>query len=145
MGLRTCSTWRFWFDWFVLESRHWHIWKAPVWWFYAFEKHWDRWTLLPSQRRILNILHQPILLHGDFSLVSNFSLWLLLYYKKFTKTSLTLWIDTNLTLSWKHPVFSIDCTHSRTYSHYVRYRQCRCENKILVLAYNLLEWVKHMN
>lgn len=96
------------------------------------------------QRRTLTILHQTTLLPGDFSLVSN--LLFLPYYRKFTKTFLTLWIDIHLTFSWKHSVFSIDCIHSSAPSQlYVTHRKCRCEDQILVLAHNLLEWVKHTN
>lgn len=49
------------------------------------------------QRRTLTILHQPTLLPGDFSLVSNFLF--LPYYRKFTKT---FWLF-ELTFIWLFP------------------------------------------
>lgn len=70
----------------------------------------------------------------------------LLCYEKFTKTSLTLWIETNLTFSWQYLVFSFDHICSRAPSQlYIRYRWCRCKDQVFVLAYSLLQWVKHMN
>lgn len=96
-----------------------------------------------SRENTLGILHQPPKNVGDLSLVAKLVLQFLLGCRKLAKTSLTFWIETNLPFSWKPPVFSIDHIHSSQLC--IGYRQGGGEDQILVLADNLLQWVKHMN